>query len=80
MLTTTMLKAVYSALFGWFAAQAVPDLPGVSGVVEKAGAWGLVAMLMYFVLGVLSKKLDALSASIDKLSEKVDDHNHNSHR
>lgn len=49
------------------------DIPGIDTVVEKAGAWGLVGLLMYWILNVLTKKMDALAGSIEKLADKLDD-------
>jgi len=57
---------------GAFAQAATPDLPGIDSVLEKGGVWALVGMLMWWILGVLSKKLDSLGASIDKLADKID--------
>jgi hypothetical protein len=59
------------SLSGLFAQSEV--LPGVDTVIEKGGVWGIVGLLLYWVLGRFSKQLDDLPDRIaDKIAEKLD--------
>jgi hypothetical protein len=61
------------SLSGLFAQATDIDVPGINEVVEKGGVWGIVGLLLYWVLGRFSKQLDALGASIEKLADKLED-------
>lgn len=64
-------KGLFSIGAGYVAQTQVPEIPGLPEIVEKAGVWGLAAMLMWWVLGKLSKQLDSLESAIDRLAEKI---------
>ena len=49
-------------------AEAVPSMD----MIDKAGAWGLLIFVMWWVFGVLSKRLDKLADSNEKLTTAVD--------
>jgi hypothetical protein len=60
-------------LSGVFAQTA--DIPGIDTIVEKSGVWGIVGLLLYYLLGRFDKKLDALTEAIEKLVAKVESNN-----
>lgn len=65
-------KAAFAVVTGYLFAQQTPiDLPGMSPIIEKGGSWALVAVLMYWILGKLSKQLDGLTAAVEKLSDHL---------
>lgn len=76
-----ILKIGFSIAVGGLAADGLAQaVPALDTMVEKGGAWALVGLLMWWILGVLSKKLDAqtistekLTVAIDKLSDRVHD-------
>lgn len=52
------------------AAENVPDLGSIGAdVIAKGGVGAIAAYLIYWVTGVLSKKIDALSEKIEKSAE-----------
>ena len=65
-------KGGFALLAGYFFAQQTPlDIPGIAPWIEKGGSWALVAILMYWILGKLSRQLDALTAAVEKLSDHL---------
>ena len=44
----------------------------VEPLVEKIGPFALTVMVIYWLLNSFSKRLDRLTAAIDKLTDKVD--------
>lgn len=65
-------KAGFALLTGYLFAQQTPiDVPGWSPLVEKGGSWALVAVLMYWILGKLSRQLDGLTSAVEKLTDHL---------
>ncbi len=78
---TILLKLPICLFAGYIAQAQVPTDPGYGALVEKGGAWAIVGILMWWILGKLSKQMDdqkdstsALRESIDKLADKIERH------
>lgn len=71
---TILAKVPICAFAGWLAQSQIPPEPGLGAIVEKGGAWALVGILMWWILGKLSGQIDRLITSVDTLSDKLEKH------